>query len=131
MTESTTTPLTSHAMASIGPAWPSSTHCANEQPASSTATTSDQLDRLVRATVAAATGGVSPATLWLAGLDWAAHLVVSPGKQYGLILQGLRYVQDALTAAPSVHDAQADPRFRDADWQRWPFRWLRDTFLGL
>ncbi|SCU74537.1 Poly-beta-hydroxybutyrate polymerase domain-containing protein [Cupriavidus necator] len=129
MTKTKTQP--SDVFSNTGLAWSSSAlHCANEPPVASLATPAERLDRLVRAAVAAATGGVSPATLWLAGLDWAVHLAVSPGKQYVLVLQSLRHMQDWLMGSPPALGAAGDPRFSDADWERWPFGWLRDTFLG-
>ncbi|MGY2492228.1 PHA/PHB synthase family protein [Cupriavidus sp. CP313] len=122
----------SNAFSNTGLAWSSSAlHCANEQPVHSLATPGERLDRLVRAAVAAATGGVSPATLWLAGLDWAMHLAVSPGKQTALVLQSLQRMQDWLTGSPPALAAAGDPRFSEADWERWPFGSLRDTFLGM
>ncbi len=131
MTEMTTQ-LASTTSANGGLTGPSSAvHCENGQADPSTATPSERLDHLVRATVAAATGGVSPATLWLAGLDWAAHLAVSPGKQSTLMLRHLWRLQQGQAASPPTLAADDDPRFRDPDWERWPFRWLRDTFLGL
>ncbi|HWX12122.1 MAG TPA: poly-beta-hydroxybutyrate polymerase N-terminal domain-containing protein, partial [Trinickia sp.] len=67
-----------------------------------------RLDRAVYATLARATRGASPAALALAWLDWAQHFAYSPGKQYAL-----------------------DPRFDDAEWNRWPFNVLRDTFAQI
>lgn len=86
----------------------------------------ERLDRIVRAALAAATGGVSPATLWLAWLDWAMHLAVSPGKLYAL-LQAPKQVQDR-QAGPAAQRA-GDPRFADPGWGHWPYNWLRDAFL--
>ena len=40
----------------------------------------DQLDEQVRSALACATQGMTLASFWLAGLDWALHLAVSPGK---------------------------------------------------
>jgi polyhydroxyalkanoate synthase len=44
----------------------------------------DLFDRLTRAIMARWTGGLSPATLALALLDWQLHLAASPGKQLAL-----------------------------------------------
>jgi hypothetical protein len=48
------------------------------------------IDRLVHATVARMTGGLSPAALAIAYWDWAAHLGLSPGKQMQLLGKAAR-----------------------------------------
>ena len=98
----------------------------------------DQLDEQVRSALACATQGMSLASFWLAGLDWALHLAVSPGKvdtslgewmsamiaATGGMLPGPATAQPApgATAPPS------DLRFADPAWSQWPFRFWRDAF---
>ncbi|WP_179404984.1 PHA/PHB synthase family protein [Burkholderia guangdongensis] len=113
----------------------------------------DAWDRAAHATVAAATMGMSPASLAIAWFDWATHLAVSPGKCVDLAMQA---GQAALTGfrpapAPAAHrreigetgetggsDAPAlaaappfDPRFVGNAWSRWPFSVYRDAFLSI
>lgn len=104
--------------------------------ASPQATPADALDRAAHALIAAATGGLSPASALLAWIDWAVHLSVSPGKNAALAVQAM---QDWLRtwpewtyglAAPHTPptDEPTDPRFTDAAWNAWPFNAYRDTF---
>ncbi|MGH8786660.1 MAG: poly-beta-hydroxybutyrate polymerase N-terminal domain-containing protein, partial [Cupriavidus necator] len=58
--------------------------CAREYPGAALDKPATPIDRLLHAAIARATGGVSPAALWLAWLDWAWHLAGSPGKQMAL-----------------------------------------------
>ena len=55
--------------------------CATEDQASAAVPV---LDRAVKAQMAKVTGGLSPAALAGAYLDWATHLAISPGKQVQL-----------------------------------------------
>jgi polyhydroxyalkanoate synthase len=113
------------------------------------------LDRAAHAIVAAATGGLSPASALLAWTDWYLHMACSPGKWMTLAGQAWR---DALAAAGSctlaghrgnVADADGqvasngpgasgctarlapDPRFIDPAWDRWPFCAYRAAFERL
>jgi polyhydroxyalkanoate synthase subunit PhaC len=90
-----------------------------------------RLDRAVYATLARATRGASPAALALAWLDWAQHFAYSPGKQYALAAHILAYWQALLTGTSGSRSQGGDPRFDDAEWNRWPFNVLRDTFAQI
>jgi polyhydroxyalkanoate synthase len=87
-----------------------------------------QVNRLVHAAFARATGGVSPAALWLAWLDWAWHLTGSPGTQVALAQRIWQHWQSGLTGSFPRPGGDSDPRFADPDWERWPFSLLRDAF---
>ncbi|MGX0939616.1 poly[(R)-3-hydroxyalkanoate] polymerase subunit PhaC [Cupriavidus metallidurans] len=91
----------------------------------------ERVDRLMHATLARATGGVSPVALSLAWLDWAWHLAGSPGKQAALVQRIARAWQVGVKRRPTSLPEDTDPRFADPDWERWPFALLRDTFLGI
>jgi polyhydroxyalkanoate synthase len=98
-----------------------------------------ELDRLLHSIMARATGGVSPAALTLAYLDWALHLGESPGKWTRLAQKAwrkesrlLHYLQCAASGLP--HDAciaplAQDRRFTAPAWQKWPFNFLYQAFL--
>jgi polyhydroxyalkanoate synthase len=95
-------------------------------------------DRLVQAWQARFTAGISPASLLLAYLDWLVHLSNAPGNQARLIEQAWR---DALQLAsyaarcadphtpPCVALRPQDRRFTGAEWQRWPFNLISQSFL--
>ena len=98
-----------------------------------------RLDHEARLRVAALTGGMSPASVATAYLDWAMHLAMSPGTQAKLVGSGARKTGRFLKyALRSVIDRQAPPaadspahdrRFSDESWQNWPFNWLSQSFL--
>ncbi|WP_298975380.1 alpha/beta fold hydrolase [uncultured Roseobacter sp.] len=59
------------------------------------------------------TGGLSPAALATAYLDWSLHLLASPDKQTELLKLGL-------TNSPDL-DPATDPRFADPAWATYPY----------
>ena len=100
----------------------------------------DVLDRSLHALSARFTGGLSPAALVGAYLDWAAHLAVSPGRRAALAAEAMRDAarlglyasRCALTGGPAercVEPLPQDRRFADAAWQRWPFNVIHQSFL--
>ncbi|WP_420993741.1 PHA/PHB synthase family protein [Cupriavidus sp. 30B13] len=100
------------------------------------------LDEQVRSALAATTQGLSLASFWLAGLDWAMHAAISPGKVSAAvgewlgstIAAGAGALPGALpgTSPGAVPGAQpappADLRFADPAWSRWPYCCWRDAF---
>ena len=97
------------------------------------------IDRLLHATVARYTMGLSPAALWLASADWAIHLWAMPGKRQRLAEKGLRKAIRFLSyAANSVADPSREPcieplpqdlRFRGDAWKKPPFDLFQQWFL--
>jgi polyhydroxyalkanoate synthase len=97
------------------------------------------LDRLVNATLAKLSLGISPLALPAAYLDWAMHLALSPGKQAELGHKALRkLLRFALYAASGTGQDQSatcikplpqDRRFADAAWQQPPFNFIYQSFL--
>ena len=96
-------------------------------------------DRLLHATMARFTGGVSPSALALAYADWALHFGISPGKWQLLMEKGTRksvrlanYAVQAAsdpTCAPCIEPLPQDNRFRGEAWQRWPYNLMSQAFL--
>ncbi|MFN6994421.1 MAG: PHA/PHB synthase family protein [Aquincola tertiaricarbonis] len=87
---------------------------------------------LVRAAIARATASLSPAAVMLAGLDWALHLAVSPGKRMALARLAWEQVDELLHLLRSGAPAPApapDRRFAAPAWQQWPFHLLQRSFL--
>lgn len=100
----------------------------------------DALDHAAHAGLARLTGGLSPAALTAAYLDWAIHLAVSPGKQVELTAKGARkwtrLAQFATHCAmnggicePCIEPLPQDRRFAGDEWHRWPFNILHQAFL--
>tara|TARA_R110000787_G_scaffold13410_14_gene42247 strand:- start:15811 stop:17568 length:1758 start_codon:yes stop_codon:yes gene_type:complete len=99
----------------------------------------DSMDQAAGAMIAQATHGLSPATMFLAGADWAMHLASSPGKQMQLAAKmGRKYLRlfDYMgrsasdpDAAPAIEPLPQDRRFSDPAWQQSPFNFLTQAFL--
>lgn len=93
--------------------------------------TAERLDAQVRALAAHLTKGGSVASALLALTDWQCHLAVSPGKlgaAWGQWLQRSAATAHGLAPGPPEPPAAPDLRFSHADWDQWPWRWLRDTY---
>ena len=100
----------------------------------------DITDRSLHAAVAHLTGGLSPAALTQAYLDWATHLANAPGKRLQLIDKAVRkairfgsYLNRSLSGLESteccIEPLPQDRRFINEDWQKWPFCFIYQAFL--
>ncbi len=99
---------------------------------------SGNADRLLHATMGKFTGGLSPAALSSAWLDWAMHLSISPSKQAEIVEMGARqwerlghllmHAQDG-TCEHCIEPLPQDPRFRDPAWDQWPYSVIYQSFL--
>ncbi len=99
---------------------------------------SGNADRLLHATMGKFTGGLSPAALSSAWLDWAMHLSISPSKQAEIVEMGARqwerlghllmHAQDG-TCEHCIEPLPQDPRFRDPAWDQWPYSLIYQSFL--
>lgn len=99
------------------------------------------LDAAFHAALARHSGSMSLASPWLAGMDWAMHLALSPGKRLALAQlawqqgeQFARYATECLMAGPGparqcVEPPARDRRFADPEWLRFPFNLLHQGFL--
>jgi polyhydroxyalkanoate synthase subunit PhaC len=96
-----------------------------------------EADHALHAALADAFGGISPASLASAWIDWATHLALSPGKQLALLQSAS---QSALELASWVargpdgtrlQPAEHDPRFRAQAWRSWPFDLFEQGFLRM
>lgn len=94
------------------------------------------LDMAVQNHIARLTGGVSPASVALAWLDWAMHLAVSPGKQIDLMNLVQKHtlslpllINPVLQDATDIHIDKPDARFTGSGWSQWPFNALAENFL--
>jgi len=100
----------------------------------------DIIDRSLHAAAARFTGGLSPAALAHAYLDWATHLAYSPGKRMQLmdkaIRKGIRfgnyvsrYAIEGENTECCIEPLPQDRRFADENWQKWPYCFIYQTFL--
>ncbi len=96
------------------------------------------LDRLLHASSARFTAGISPAALGLAYADWALHFAISPGKWQRLAekaaRKSMRLLNYANAAAlcpcpPCIEPLRQDRRFTGEEWQKWPFNVIHQAFL--
>lgn len=101
------------------------------------------LDRLLHASQARLTAGVSPVAVADALSDWAAHLANAPGRQLALAemagqgaarlwLYAARALVGGLAgpASPPFPPEGDDPRFSAAAWHRPPFNIMAQGFLA-
>ena len=97
------------------------------------------IDRMREALPAQATGGLSPAALALAFMDWSIHLAVAPGKRMELVWKGSekagRFGAHLLSAStgthapPCIEPLPGDSRFTAEAWQKPPFCFWAQAFL--
>ncbi len=98
------------------------------------------VDRSLHASAARFTMGLSPAALAEAYLDWATHLVFSPGKQLQLIEKATRKATrlanyasrcalESGKAQCCIEPLPQDRRFAGEDWQKWPYNFMYQAFL--
>jgi polyhydroxyalkanoate synthase len=100
----------------------------------------DLLDRSLHAAVARFTGGLSPAALSEAYLDWATHLANAPGKRLQLTEKAIRkamrfaryayqYAVEGRTREKCIEPLPQDHRFISDEWQKWPYALIYQAFL--
>jgi polyhydroxyalkanoate synthase len=100
----------------------------------------DITDRSLHAALARFTGGLSPAALGSAYLDWAVHLAGAPGKRMQLfdkaVRKSIRFANYATRCAleggrsePCIEPLSQDRRFAGENWQTWPFNFISQAFL--
>lgn len=100
----------------------------------------DITDRSLHAALARVTGGLSPAALGSAYLDWAVHLAGAPGKRVQLfdkaVRKSIRFANYAMHCALKggrtdlcIEPLSQDRRFAGKNWQTWPFNFISQAFL--
>jgi polyhydroxyalkanoate synthase subunit PhaC len=100
----------------------------------------DILDRSLHASVARFTGGLSPAALLEAYLDWATQLANAPGKRLQLSEKAMRkatrfaryayqYAIEGKTSENCIAPLPQDHRFVSDAWQKWPYVLIYQAFL--
>ena len=99
----------------------------------------EDIDRMTNVALGQLSGGVSPASLAMAYLDWMVHLSSSPGKQFQLAAKAARKTMRlgsyALTSAITgtaeqcIEPLPGDHRFDHPSWQRFPYNVIYQGFL--
>jgi polyhydroxyalkanoate synthase len=101
----------------------------------------ERIDPAVHAALARRSSSLSYASAFLAAADWALHLALSPGKRVDLVRLGLsqaaqiaRYARECAVPGPAhaascVEPSAIDRRFAEAEWQKWPFNLMHQSFL--
>ena len=100
------------------------------------------LDRMIHASAARLTGGVSMIGLGLAWFDWASHLATAPGRQIELvqcaIIETMRALDHMATDLRRTGDNNGRPqtltsdrRFTSANWHEAPFSIYARNFRAM
>jgi len=120
--------------APVAPQQPAMQETAPEDPFS-------QFDRSLRAGLGRLTASLSPAALGAAYLDWAVHLMVSPGRRLQLAQLALSgAIENAAFAGQCALHRRTDPcaralpqdnRFRAPEWLEPPYNMLAHSFLSV
>ena len=102
-------------------------------------TTPEEIDRTLRSAVGRATGGISPAAISTAFIDWALHLHGAPMRQMELARQGWANLFEAAAGAALCTTGDdpdsvcgrrtTDKRFRGEAWRHAPFSLFANWFL--
>jgi polyhydroxyalkanoate synthase len=97
------------------------------------------LDRVGEALTAQMTGGLSPASLALAFIDWSVHLASAPGKCLELTIKAGRKTARLgahIAAAgldsdehPCIEPLPGDYRFSNEGWRKPPYNFWAQAFL--
>lgn len=97
------------------------------------------LDRMLHAWLGKLTGGISPASVQLAFMDWWIHLAMNPGHQAYLqekmrrkIMRFALYATRHLAGephCPCIVPLPQDHRFDSPAWQQFPFNFMYQGFL--
>lgn len=101
----------------------------------------ENLDRLLHAFQARATGAISPAVVQAARADWWAHFANAPGLQAALLQQAMadatRLGLFTMRAALGREDgstpfaSERDRRFAAPAWRTFPYNVLAESFLAV
>ena len=90
------------------------------------------LDHAAQAWIARCTGGLSPAALSLAFMDWFVHLLAAPGKQMelaALAAQGCgQLIRPGRGITAPASGLPRDSRFQAPGWQTEPFLFWHQAF---
>ncbi|MEZ5938242.1 MAG: alpha/beta fold hydrolase [Hyphomonadaceae bacterium] len=100
----------------------------------------ETLDRSLHAAAARFTGGLSPAALAEAFLDWSVHLAFAPGKRWEIARKGMEKVSrfsgysarcafEGPNAETCIKPLPQDHRFDGEQWKYWPYNLIQQGFL--
>lgn len=103
---------------------------------------SEALDRSLQVAVSKVTGGISPASIMLAFLDWYSHLLIHPAKQmeladlyqqyyWHLVRQYIGHIAGDFTGEYAVLTSPQDKRFVGKSWQKFPYSFIYEAFLTM
>jgi polyhydroxyalkanoate synthase len=99
------------------------------------------VDRSLHYAMSRLTLGLSPMALAETYFDWLVHLSLSPGKQLQLWHKGVRksarlssHLVHCMTRVgehiePCICPLPQDKRFQSAEWHKWPFNLIHQSFL--
>ncbi|MCW7753965.1 alpha/beta fold hydrolase [Desulfobotulus sp. H1] len=89
------------------------------------------IDRNFRKAMVPLTGPIDIPAFSRAYFDAMIHLAWSPGTRFRLFLEQMHFLSDMAAIQTGTAPPSVDRRFRDPQWETWPFSLYRDTFLRL
>ena len=109
-------------------------------PPHETSSYAETLDRSLQTTIGKLTGGISPAAITLAFIDWYSHLLIHPAKQLELIdlyqknywhlmHQYVGHLSGDSRGEFCMLSIPQDKRFVNEYWQKFPYSFIYESFL--
>lgn len=99
----------------------------------------EPFDRALQSVFSKYWGSLSPISAFMAVQNWISHLAISPAKQQDLFRKAskqlsqlsLYYFERATgkTCMPCIHSRTEDRRFKNEDWNKFPFDLYVQLFL--
>lgn len=101
---------------------------------------SEEIDHTLQTAIGKLSGGISPAAVMLAYVDWFTHLILHPAKQFellDLLQNNFWYIMKQYrghlygdhSGEYSVIPNPQDKRFTGKSWQQFPYSTMYESFL--
>lgn len=100
----------------------------------------EAIDQSLQTAIGKATGGLSPAAIMLAFMDWGTHLMIHPAKQleladlfakgyWHMMRQFIGHCSGDATGEFAPITPPQDRRFNNEAWQAFPYSFVYESFL--
>ncbi|MDY0163220.1 PHA/PHB synthase family protein [Desulfobotulus sp.] len=89
------------------------------------------IDRNFRKSMVRFTGPIDIPAFSRAYFDALVHLAWSPGTRFRMMLENVQFFSDLFAIQSGMAKSGVDRRFRDPEWENWPYSLYKDLFLRL